>query len=45
MAIKLKGRASFFSTDEQEMFMNAYEESQTIIMEYLTPSPLQWLDK
>ena len=32
MANKLKEIASFFSADEQEMIMNAYEEFKTIIM-------------
>ena len=32
MTTKLKERASFFSTGEQEMIMNAYEEYKTIIM-------------
>ena len=32
MANKLKEIASFFSADEQDMIMNAYEEFNTIIM-------------
>ena len=32
MATKLKERASFFSTGEQKMIMNHYEEYKTIIM-------------
>ena len=32
MATKLKERASFFFTGEQEMITNAYEEYKTIIM-------------
>jgi len=44
-ANKLKGSASSFSADEQEMIMNAYEEFQTIIMENLTPPPLWGRDE
>jgi len=32
MTNKLKGRASCFYADEQEMTVNKYEEFQTIIM-------------